>query len=488
MAATAYFESDLYFLQQLFFPQASVVALLDPEGAVKPNMETPFYRIADQDSVKALSEVQQGLVLINMTNIPVKRYPIQPGALEGVLSFAKKGEAYEGFTTDRFYYVLNDIETIRWVFPNNLQHPHFLRYYDSLAAYGNLFKGFCRLSGAFRELKWLADGHFEVLHPGGLFFDNLPSGPYQGFTLFTKDAFQRGIALLQLIQDDQVVSYAKLPLNASGHQYLQHEHQVLRQLSGHSFRTLRQPDARWEGNLLILSNVMALPPTAFTKWRKYHFRALGEFTRAFAQELTLEQFLKQEAVLDKMAAVKQAIEQDELPRGLGPTNALNLYKQLVTTLNSLPLETAITVSLVHGDFTEENLSIERETLIMVDWEQAHFTWPALSDLLLFISYRMEEEGPPDLERFQEEWRKLKEQEAFRVLCSEFARQPMLHFRVFWFIKALTYLWSALPQPFLPYYINWRLYLWRQLLEAYQEEADWLAVPAPKARVTESNPK
>jgi thiamine kinase-like enzyme len=488
MPAAAYFESDLYLLKQLFFPQASVVALLDPEGAVKPNMETPFFRIADQSSMKALGEVQQGLVIINMTNIPVQRYPVQPKALEGVLSFAKKGETYKGFTTDRFYYVQNEIETIRWVFSNNLRYPHFLRYYDSLAAYSNLFKGFCRLSGAFRELKWLADGHFEVLHPSGLFFDNLPSGPYQGFTLFTKDAFQRGIALLQLIHDDRVVSYAKLPLTANGLAYLQHEHQVLSHLSAYTFRTLRQPAATWEDNLLLLSNVMALPPTAFTKWRKYHFRALGEYTRAFARDLTLEQFLKQEAVLDKMGAVKQAIEADALPQGLGPTNALNLYKELVKTLNSLPLEASLTVSLVHGDFTEENLSIEKETLIMVDWEQAHFSWPALSDLLLFIGYRMEEEGPPDLERFQDEWQKLTEQEAFRVLCSEFARQPMLHFRVFWFIKALTYLWNALSQTFLPYYVNWRLYLWRQLLEAYQQEAEWLTVPAPKARVTESNLK
>lgn len=482
---TYYYESDLYLLKQLFFPQARLVALLDPEGWVKPNMKTPFFRINDQSSVKALSEVESGLVLINMTNIPVKRYPVQDRAVAGILSFAKKGETYQNFTIDRFHYVLNNIETLRWVFSNNLLYPHFLNYYDSWSEYGNLFKGFCYLSGAFRQMRWLADGYFEVLHPSGLFFDNLSSGPYQGFTLFTKDMFYKGVALLQLVASDKVHYYAKIPVTDEGDKRLSSEHSMLKSLENQSFRNLRLPYAESESNLLLLSNAMNFRHKSFPKWKKHHFKALGEYTRTFAQESSIEEFLRQEHVLEKLASIKTAIARDELPKGLGPTNTAMLYQQLVAILNNLPMDQKLILSLVHGDFTEENLSIEDDQLVILDWEDARFGWPALGDVFDFITFRIEEEGPPDLASFQDEWRKLKTHEAFRVLVSEFAPNPILQFRVFWFTKVLFYIWNSLFKEFLPYYINWRLYWWRQMLEAYQNEADWLDVPAPNARVTVS---
>ena len=480
MAEEQYFESDLYLLQQLFFPSAKAVFLLDPEGWVKPNFNSEFIRVADQSSVKHLSHVNEGMVLINMTNIPVKRYPVQTRAVEGVISFASKGETFPDFTTDRFYFVRNDIETLRWVFPNNLRKPLFLSYYDRDAAYGYLFQGYCHLSGLMNQMRWVADGNFTVLHPSGLFFEHLSGGPYQSFTLFTKDFFDKGVALLQLVSQDKAKAYAKLPATKEGEALVSHEAETLQALNQHAFRYIAFPKAERESGLLQLSNAMNHRHKAFTKWEKHHFRGLGEYTRAFATTTTLETFLKQEQVIEKLQSLKQAIREEELPAGLGPSNVAGLYQSLTQVVNNLPLDKTITLSLVHGDFTEENLSLEENKLILVDWEDARFNWPALGDVMDFITYRMEEEGPPDLEAFADEWHKLVRHEAFRVLVAEFAPDTLLHFRVFWFIKALSYIWRFLNKGYQPYYVNWRIYFWRQLLAEYAAGKEWLDVPAPKA--------
>jgi thiamine kinase-like enzyme len=453
---------------------------LDPEELVKLNFNSRVFHVTDQSGVKSLSNVNEGLVLINMTNVPAHQYPVQHKAVEGILSFAAKGEVFGNYTTDRYYFIRNDIETFRWVFPNDLKYPFFLRYYDQNAAYGNLFKGFCCLAGLFRQMRWLADGHFTVIHPSASSSDFLSILGEESFTLFTNDFFNTGIALLQLISNQSIKSYAKVPFSQKGEGFINHEHQVLQKLSDYEFRHIRIPEASRETGLLKLSNVMKLRHRYFPKFTKYHFRGLGEYTRTFAHQVKLETFLKQEEVMEKLDYLKQALQNEEVPEGLGPSNTAQLYQQLVHILNNLPLDHEITLSLVHGDFTEENLSIEEEQLVMVDWEEAHFDWPALGDVMTFLNFRMEEEGPPSLESFQDEWQRLLKHEAFRVLVAEFAPQPMLHFKVFWFIKALTYIRAALDEGSLPYYLNWRIYCWRNVLEAYQEEAEWLQVPAPKA--------
>ncbi len=480
MPENRFFESDLLLLQQLFFPSAQVVAILDPEQLVKLNYNSQLLHVTEQRGVKSLSNINEGLVLINMTNVPAYRYPVQQRAIEGILSFTAKGEVFGNYTADRYYFVRNDIETFRWVFPNDLKHPFFLRYYDQNAEYGNLFKGFCHLSGLFRQMRWLADGHFTVIHPSDSSDDFLSTLGEERFTLFTNDFFYTGIALLQLIRGQAIKSYAKVPFCQKGETFINHEHQILQKLSDHGFRHIRVPEASRESGLLKLSNVMKLRHRYFPKFTKYHFRGLGEYTRTFAHQLKLETFLRQEQVMEKLGYLKQALQREDLPEGLGPSNLSQLYQQLVRVLNSLPLDQEITLSLVHGSFTEENLSIEEEQLVIVDWEEAHFSWPALGDVMTFLNFRMEEEGPPSLENFQDEWQRLLKHEAFRVLVAEFAPKAMLHFKVFWFIKVLTYIRTSLDEGSLPYYLNWKIYCWRNILKAYQEEAKWLDVPAPKA--------
>jgi len=465
-----YFESDLYLLQQLLFPNARTVALLDPEQLVKRNYRSAgFVDVADQTQIQNIAQLESGLVLINLSNIPVEQYPFREEAVEGIISFCKKGEFYKTFTRDTLYYVLNDLKTFRWVFPNNLRYPFFLRYYDAGAAYGNLFRGFCALSGLFRQLKWIADGRFYVLHQGELFFDNLGGKQYDGFTLFFKEHYYTGIGLLQLINNNQLTSYAKLPVTKKGKARTSTENKVLSALNQQVFRNFRVPRSDEEGSLLVLSNTLSLKHKSYPWFKPQHFRAIGEYTRSFARTASVESFLKQESALEKLALLGRHIKDEQLPRGISAVNLSRLYQVMTQMINNLPLAHEITLSLVHGDFTEENCSIEQDQLVLMDWEFARFDFPALGDFIDFICYRLEDEGKPELAEFERYWQRLATQTAFQELCKEFAEAYFLQFKVYLLVKILNYWRFHLNDAFLPYYINWRIHFWKTLLEALAEE-------------------
>ncbi len=463
------FESDVYFLQQLFFPQAKTVALLDPENQVKPNFRSGFIKVADQKKIQEVAQIKEGLVLINMTNIPVKRYPFYEEGIEGIINLGKKGEFFNDFTRDTFYYIQNDIKTIRWVYPNNLRHAFFLRFYDADAAYGNLFKGFCALAGLFRELKWIADGKFYVLHKGQLFFDNLGGKQYDSFTLFLKDSYHTGKGLLQFIQNDQIVTYAKYPLFSNATVELEQENKVLHELNKYDFNHLRFPAVDHQSWFLQLSNILSLRHKPYTSLRAQHFRAIGEYTRAFCKEMTLENWLKKVNAIEKLAYMGDQIKKQELPKGISPTNLARLYRAMTHLLNGLPIDKTITVSLVHGDFTEENMTIEEGRLKVLDWEKAAFDYPALGDFIEFEVYRMEYEGKPDLQRFMNLWDDLVKKQAFQELCKEFSQNFFIQFKAYLLVKNLNTWWEHLSNKFLPYYTNWQIDFWRNLIEAFEQE-------------------
>ncbi len=464
-----FFESDLYFLQQLFFPQAEYVALLDPENEVRRNFNTGFIKVADQAKIQEVAQIKKGLVLINLTNIPVKRYPFYEEGVEGIIHLGKKGEFFGHFTRDTFYYVLNDIKTIRWVYPNNLKKPFFLRFYDADAAYGNLFRGFCKLAGALGQMKWIADGKFYVLHKGELFFDNLSGESFDSYTLFMKDPYHSGKLLLQFINNDQIAYYSKFPVNNQGQIRIEKANEMLNQVNRQNFRNLVIPENQKLAQFLLLTNALTLKHKIFTKLKAQHFRAVGEYTRYYAKNLTLEDWLKQKQVLEKLTYLGSKTKEEEIPKGISAINLARLYQTLTHILNNLPLQEEFTVSLVHGDFTEENITIEQDRLILLDWEFAGFDYPVLGDFLDFILYRMEAEDRPEWKNFLPLWHSLVKQKAFQELCTEFANNFFLNFKVYLLAKILNYWWVHLGDAFLPYYVNWRIYFWRNLLEAFDEE-------------------
>lgn len=482
-----FFESDLYFLQQLFFPNARYVALLDPEHEVKQNWESGFLKVDDQNKLQEVAKIKEGLVVFNMTNIPVHRYPFLAEAIEGIVHFGKKGEFFGDFTRDTFYYIRNDIETLRWVYPNNLRKAFFLRFYDNDAAYSFLFQGFSALAGLFRQIKWIADGKFYVLHKGELFFDNLDGVQYDSYTLFLKDMFYSGKGLLQLIRDDQIVYYAKYPITEKAQQKTDNEYQVLKQLNQYDFRNLRISSVQEADGFLLLSNAMTLKHKTFYKLKKQHFKAVGEYTRQFAREVTLEDWLKEEKILDHLAYLKASIENDHVPKGISAQNLANLYKVLTDTLNDLPLAESIHVSLVHGDFTEENMSIEADCLILLDWKFAHFNAPALSDFWEFAFFRMEEDKRPEMANFIPIWERITRQEPFQAICTEFAPNFFLQAKVYLIFKILHYCKRHLKDDFLPYYVNWRIYFWQELIKELNNENQALSpFQLPQAKALEEN--
>lgn len=469
------YESDLYLLVNLFFPDAEKVAVLDPEHKIRRNYKSGFHLVDDQAKIKQVAS-WDSIVLVNLTDVPISGYPFDPEAISGAISFRDKPESIEGLKARLFYYVVNEeLETIRWVFPGTLAKPFFLDYYDPEADYGNFFRWFTRLCGNLRSMHWIADETFQLFYPDKLFYEEFTEAPVNGFTLFTGRYLSTGKVVLQLVHDKNLVSYLKWPLTEEAESRLIQEYKVLEALNKKAFNNLIVPQGKTgRNNSLILSNILKLRPKGLHKWTKFHFKGLGEYTREFAGERTIEDLLKMEDSLGKLASIKETLRKEHAPKGLSETTMASVYQQLTNLMNQMPLETQIPVSLVHWDFTPENVQIEEGVLKVLDWEHARFDHPALIDVFEFIMYLQEEDYQPSVEQFEKDWQQLQKWQAFQHLQEEFRVDVNLHFRLYLLLRLIPRLAGFLDANFVPYWMNWHLYFWKELLVKVNEQEGWLS--------------
>lgn len=475
------YESDLYLLVNLFFPDATNVTVLDPEHKIKLNYESGFHLVDDQAKIKKVAALES-MVVVNLTDVPIDSYPFDTDAISGAISFRENPEVIQGMESKPFYYVINEeVETIRWVFNKELAKPFFLDYYDPEADYGNFFRWFTRLCGTLRQMNWVADEKFHVFFRERPFYKQISEATVNGFTLFTGRYLTTGKVVLQLLYEQNVVKYLKWPLTAEAEGFLKQESHVLTTLNKKDFQNLIVPyPESGTNNSLLLNNILKLRPKGIQRWSKYHFKAIGEYTREFLGERSLEDLLKKENLLDQLGQMKEVLRRDETPKGLSTMNTTRVYQQLVYHLNQMPLDTKIPVSLVHWDFTPENVQIEEGVLKILDWEQARFDHPVLIDVFEFLFYNVEDNFQPSLALFEKGWKELKQWEAFHLLQQEFQADLNIHFRLYLLLRIIPLLNHYLEWNFVPYWMNWHLYFWKEVLAKVNEEENWLKIEEPQS--------
>lgn len=295
----------------------------------------------------------------------------------------------------KFYIFKNRDKTIRWIFPDGMRCPEFLRFYNIGSLRSRAIAIFFKLIFHSRIYKVFYD---FILIP----LDDLNESvlnlniPHDSYVVFTGTVGENRKIVISFLSGDEVVCFIKVPITEKSLKNINNEEFILSGLARIdpiSFDFPRLISNSKDGYIAI-SNIR--PAKIFNNW------GFGEKHIAFMSEMIFKTFKKKvlnesnfyHQICNNLSEIDHVVE---IKNGLDFNRIVNLVGMVHKLIDKLK-HNVIPMSYAHGDFTPWNIFIGAEKLHIYDWELGAVEFPAMFDLFhyVFQSYTMFNNGGYDL--------------------------------------------------------------------------------------------
>jgi len=461
------FESDVFWMSRLFFPELEHVIVLDPFEKIKPNLGAGLHYVRKKNEVEQVGNLKGiDCLIINISDVPIDQYPFDQTSIVGIISLADEPTEYKGMKKHTLLGIDTPLDTIRWLFPDNLRSPHFIAIYNNEEIYGNIFKGYSKLTLNLGLENFLVDRKINLFKSKKYLYDKLKSLDFETFTVFTGRFLQTGKVLMQLIKANQPAYYVKCGLTPGGRQKIRHECQILEHLTTIDHDELQIPHAQMIDDWMLMEPILANKTKQdHLKLASLHFNALKAFKAPYLKEDSLQNVLRTHYVLSRLGAIYNQLKQGNLPEGLSKSQLIDLYSKLTCLLNTLPLEKRVPISLAHGEFNYQNIAIEGNTLNLLDWEEATWDAPVLYDVFYFMMFIEEKSKEFDIANFQTELEEHFQKIEFNNYVQALGNPSIqVHFNLFLIMYGIQSMEQLLAKKAVPMETNYLLQFWKDLLE------------------------
>ncbi len=283
----------------------------------------------------------------------------------------------------RFLYINNPNGTIRWVFPDSIQHPSFLNLYNSSGWRSQLYRMGLRFLFQIGRKESVCSGSFALRSKSSLQTDQLLRNlAHDHYSLFTGTTSASRKAILEVNQYGNSAWFLKIPIGKEAYKSLENEKSVLQAMKAYELNYSCLPKVRSVGNGVLLENIK---PEKFSKsidLESLHLKALSEWyannsVQKNIQDLPVYQEINQHLAIlqDFSGTIEKPFSQAQVEKVIHHLKELN---------ENFQYEKPMALAWAHGDFTPWNMYRGAKQLHVYDWEMAREEMPLLFDAFHFV--------------------------------------------------------------------------------------------------------
>lgn len=477
------FESDLFLLQKLSFPDIRTVFVFDPGKATVPNYKSGFNFISTKDEINNLSNQKNKYLLFNLSRIDTSSFPLNFDKIEGIISFDQSVEAHEDFYAGNLFFVLNENQSFRWLISESHQAVDFLYDLDTfgtLTDMSNLFSSFTSVFNFFRvkfgNIRKISNGSIQIMKREKHFFDQLKNLNYDSFIIKVDSSYENNILAINFYENTKRNFTLKRAINSIGVKKLKNEYETLKELNSQHFRNFKVPKIVQYDKTLLLALKEDLRSTDYYKVHKIIYKrflkSIKEYYTRYQSEIQIKDILKDEKILEALFEIENRLRQRKLPKGISLVNLGKIYKKIVGFLNSMDVDKRIPVSLGNNNLKPEYIGYSPNMIYLLNWENARLNTPLLFDLFEYNFIHMEEWENPQPHMLVNDIEALKYYEEFESIYNSDNFDFELHLKVFMIIRFVRELKIILSKKICYPEINLKIYLWIQFIEKYESGSTW----------------
>lgn len=376
-----------------------------------------------------------------------------------ILHLHGSSRSLDGYTATTFCCVNNPDGSIRWMYPEDMRHPHFLRLYNSDTIKARAYRTLVRGAFSLGQGKRIADRRITLYARHETHLERILSAvPHEGFSVFTGTVGENRKCVVEVHRSGRTTHFVKIPLNRNSAQLLENENRTLAYLGRAGFRSLQVPHSvTHSSGAILLSDVKPEHAKNVRRFTSLHARALSELYQRYLTVETLGASDFYERVLQNFYLLRtRSVRLQQ--RGLQP-----LFLKLERLLRTLDPDQRVHLAASHGDFTPWNSFVSDERIHAYDWELSRRDAPLLTDLFHFVLQGEVMLRRSDHAAIRSELERALALPEIADLCRRFRVDPMTHYRLYLVSNVSYYLNLYVTQESLHPQARWIMEAWEQAI-------------------------
>jgi thymidylate kinase len=284
-------------------------------------------------------------------------------------TFSSVGKSHQSI---RLYYINNPDGTPRWIWPEGLAQPLFLKFYNVATPKAQLFSIAVQLIFILGLQRVFFKSVICEMQCNALILPQFV--PQQSnWAIFTGTTGPNN-KLILYIKGAKRSSFFKIATSSNAENVIQREYEALSQLGVQPIITFTVPSISFKDKGVIGLEDIAEQTKRDASFSDLHINALQEIKTLTGSTLQVSD----SAIGQQTKAILTDLLQTEdarVPKGM--------LKKLVILSDQLAQQT-VQFTLSHGDFTPWNMYVKGEKLAIYDWELSHDALPIGYDAFHFM--------------------------------------------------------------------------------------------------------
>jgi hypothetical protein len=387
------FENDLLVMIRFAFPAAHKVVILDPGKTVIRNYNSGFTFIYTRDQVLAAGKEKTKFILVNFSGASSFSFPFDFQNVEGIVSFNIGYETSTDFYHFEFFYVVDQQNSLRYIISENHRDTYFLHDYHQprfITDVSNLFSGFSSFTNYFNvklgKIMKVTDGNFQVLKRNKNFLDCIENEKYESLIIPVKinSPINQGVIRIQAFSNKRCTAVINHSILPAGQEKIGNEKMVVSEISKTQFKYLAIPEYSFSDFSICYFLPVFLKPPHHRQTKSLIIKSLTnaiyEYQAPYYRQISLKDLWKGNEIIKVLNWIRNKISQNDLPRGLSPTNLTKLYSHIIDMFNGMDINQSVYVSLNNHSLNDENMYSDKDKLYFTSWINADFDLPLFSDI------------------------------------------------------------------------------------------------------------
>lgn len=283
-----------------------------------------------------------------------------------------------------FSYISNLDNSIRWIYPKNVEYPTFLNFYNTSSFRSKFFSIAIRLAFILRLSYLVKSGDLNIqLQDDSILAKILKRNHSDGFSIFTGTVGENRKAVIELHNNTRTSIYAKIALTRSSNELIANESKRLTYLKGIEFNKLIIPAILHYSpdSVLEITNIKPVKYSQKPDLCDLHISSINELYVKTCKRIKWSNSKLLETAKQR---IEYLVSINDYKNQINQNQVQNICNRMVILSELINEKELVTVSISHGDFTPWNMYLAPSHLHLFDWELSMLDTPLLFDFIHFI--------------------------------------------------------------------------------------------------------
>lgn len=284
----------------------------------------------------------------------------------------------------KYSYISNTDQTIRWMYPANLSVPTFLNFYNSSSLRAKIFTLGVKLLFKFRLANLVGKNKVCLsVQKNSLLQRILDKYPGCSHSIFTGTVGKNRKIIIELGKGFKSQVFVKVAISKASKELIHNEFLALSKLKDEKLTTICVPEILGYSSceFLELSNVKpqkSKQPAKLIDRQVIALSQLNSINHIHVEWNTMSEKHEIEFLINKIK------KKDKADNGLDASK-INAYMEKLSLLSELiDGKTDFSCGFCHGDYTPWNMYVTEHMLYVYDWELSRNALPILFDLFHYV--------------------------------------------------------------------------------------------------------